>query len=62
MLNPSIGKLIASENNRYRLVLQVAKKARAITDQAREQGEIIIEKPVTLAMNEIAADYEDVQE
>lgn len=62
MLNPSIGKLITHENNRYRLVLKVAQKARTITDQAREAGEIIIEKPVTLAMNEIAADYEEVEE
>lgn len=54
MLNPSIGKLITKEDNRYRLVLEVAKQARKITDDARAEGEIIIEKPVTVAMNELA--------
>ncbi len=54
MLNSSIGKLIAKENNRYRLVLRIAKDARKITDKANEEHEIITEKPVTLAMNKIA--------
>lgn len=54
MLNPSIGKLITKENNRYRLVLRIAKDARKITDKANEDHEIITEKPVTLAMEKIA--------
>ena len=54
MLNPSIGKLITKENNRYRLVLRIAKDARKITDKANEDHEIITEKPVTLAMDKIA--------
>lgn len=56
MLNPSIGKLIAKENNRYRLVLRVAHEARRITDKARADGVELTEKPVTLAMDEIAAE------
>ena len=59
MLNPSIGKLINSNESRYKLVLDIAKKARNIAKQAEDNGEIIIEKPVTLAMNEMAADIED---
>ena len=54
MLNPSIGKLITKENNRYRLVLRIAKDARKITEKANEDHEIITEKPVTLAMEKIA--------
>ncbi len=54
MLNPSIGKLISKENNRYRLVLNVAKEAREITDKARADGVELVEKPVTLAMDKIA--------
>lgn len=59
MLNPAIGKLINSNESRYKLVLDIAKKARSIAKQAEENGEIIVEKPVTLAMNEMAADIED---
>ena len=59
MLNTSIGKLINSNESRYKLVLDIAKKARDIAKQAEDNGEIIIEKPVTLAMNEMAADIKD---
>ena len=54
MLNPAIGKLINSYKNRYELVLEIAKRARKISEKAENEGEIIIEKPVTLAMNELA--------
>ena len=54
MLNPAIGKLINKYENRYDLVLDIAKRARAISEKAEKDNEIIIEKPVTLAMNELA--------
>jgi len=54
MLNPAIGKLINTYENRYDLVLDIAKRARAISEKAERDNEIIIEKPVTLAMNELA--------
>lgn len=54
MLNPAIGKLINSYKNRYELVLEIAKRARKISEKAENEGEIIIEKPVTLAMNELS--------
>ena len=59
MLNPAIGKLINNTDSRYKLVLDIAKKAREIAKDAQDNGEIIIERPVTLAMNEMAADIED---
>lgn len=59
MLNPAIGKLIENTDSRYKLVLDIAKKARNIAETAEENGEIIVEKPVTLAMNEMAADIKD---
>ena len=46
MLNPAIGKLIESYENRYKLVIDVAKRAREISDRAEEN-------PITLAINEI---------
>lgn len=54
MLNPAIGKLINNCDNRYKLVKQIAKNARAISDEAEQKGEIIIEKPVTIAINKMA--------
>lgn len=54
MLNPAIGKLINNTDNRYKLVNQIAKKARTIADEAQEKEEIIIEKPVTIAINQMA--------
>ena len=56
MLNPAIGKLINNCDHRYKLVNQIAKKARAIADEAEQKNEIIIEKPVTIAINEMAED------
>mgnify|MGYP003475252101 CR=1 FL=1 len=47
MLDPAIGKLIENYENRYRLVVDVAKEAREIAKKAEERGEIIIEKTVS---------------
>lgn len=58
MLNPAIGKLISDYENRYDLVLDVAKRARKISEKAERDNEIIIEKPVTLAMNELAKEID----
>ncbi len=58
MLDPAIGKLIENYDNRYRLVIDVAKQARDIAGIAEEKGEIIIEKPVSLAIDKIAKDKE----
>ncbi len=59
MLNPAIGKLIKNSDSRYKLVLDVAKKARKIANDANENEEIITEKPVTLAMNEMSAEIDE---
>ena len=58
MLDPAIGKLIENYDNRYRLVIDVAKEARDISAAAEEKGEIIIEKTVSLAIDKIAKDKE----
>ena len=59
MLNPAIGKLIKSCESRYKLVLDVANKAREIAMEAESKKEIITEKTVTLAMNEMAANIDN---
>ncbi len=56
MLNPNIGKLIKNSENRYRLVLNVAKTARDISGEAAEKGEIIVEKPVSIAIDKLASE------
>ncbi len=52
MLNPDLRNVLKGKTSRYSLVLATAKRAREIAEEAEEKGEIIIEKPVTLAVNE----------
>ncbi len=54
MLNPAIGKLINDYENRYKLVHDVADKAREIAQKAEDEHEILVEKTVSLAINELA--------
>ena len=56
MLNPAIGKLIDSTENRYALVTQIANCAREISNEAEKNEEIILEKPVSIAINKIASE------
>lgn len=56
MLNPSIGKLIENYDNRYRLVTDIARCAREVSEDAEQQGEILIEKPVSIAINKLASE------
>lgn len=55
MLNPNIGKLIQNSNNRYRLVIDVAHTAREISGDFEKNGEITVEKPVSLAIDKLAS-------
>ncbi len=52
MLNPDLRNVLIGKTSRYSLVLATAKRAREIAEAAEEKGEIIVEKPVTLAVNE----------
>ncbi len=56
MLDPAIGKLIEHYDNRYKLVLTVARSARKIASIAETNKEIITEKPVSLAIDKLAAE------
>ncbi len=55
MLNPNIGKLISESENRYRLVLDVAKTAREVSAENEANGEISTEKPVSVAIDKLAS-------
>ena len=51
MLNPAIGKLIKAYKSRYQLVVDVAKYARVISEEAERDKVILDGKPVELALN-----------
>ena len=54
MLYPAMNKLTSYVPNRYMLVNVVARRARQIADAADAAGEPLGEKPVTMAINEVA--------
>ena len=54
MLYPAMNKLKSHIPNRYMLVNVVALRARQIADDAEEAGVQLDEKPVTLAIHEVA--------
>lgn len=54
MLDPSMGELKAHINNRYLLVNVTAQLAREISQKAEEEELTLDNKPVTIALHEIA--------
>ncbi len=54
MLYPPMSELLTYIDSRYLLVNVVARRARQIAIEAREFGEVLPEKPVTLAIREVA--------
>ena len=55
MLYPSMPELLDKVNSRYLLVNVVAKRAREISESAEENGESLDKKPVSQAIDEVAA-------
>lgn len=56
MLYPSINLIRQKADSRYTLVILAAKRARDIIDGKPKLTEVDIEKPVSIAANEIAED------
>ena len=54
MLYPAMNTLTSYVPNRYMLVNVVARRARQIAEMAEETGQPLTEKPVTLAIHEVA--------
>ena len=54
MLYPAMSKLNSYIHNRYMLVNVVARRARQIAEEAEVSGLHLEEKPVTLAIHEVA--------
>lgn len=53
MFNPDLSGVLQNHLSRYSLVTATAKRAREIAEEANEEGEILTEKPVSLALDEI---------
>lgn len=53
MFNPDLREILKNKTSRYSLVTAVAKRARELSGEAQENGEILDEKPVSLALDEI---------
>lgn len=55
MQKVSIDEMLSGKKSRYSLAIGVAKRAREIADEAELKGEILIEKPVNLAIKDFKA-------
>ena len=55
MLYPPVADMLKHVESRYLLVNVVAQRARQIATEAEALGEELIEKPVTIAIKEVAA-------
>lgn len=53
MLNPDLRGVLTNHISRYSLVTATAKRARDISQKIEDDKAIVIEKPVTLALEEI---------
>ena len=54
MLYPAMGELNAQIHNRYMLVNVVARRARQIAEAYEQANQKLDDKPVTIAINEVA--------
>ncbi len=48
----SIDEMLSGKKSRYSLVIGIAKRAREIASNAEQNGDILTEKPVNLAIND----------
>lgn len=61
MLDPPMKELLKQVPSRYQLVNVVAHEARQIASQAEDEGYPLEEKPVTLALQKVAAGEADIK-
>lgn len=62
MINIDLKPLLKGGISRYSLVVAVAKRSRQIADEAKENGEILVEKPVSLAIDDFLEDQYSIRE
>jgi DNA-directed RNA polymerase subunit omega len=56
MIYPSIDKLMKKADSKYTLVVAASKRARRIQDGAERLVQVVTNKNVTVALNEISED------
>ena len=62
MFNPDLSPILKDHLSRYSLVTATAKRAREISQEAEDNQEILIEKPVSLALEDfLEGRYEIVE-
>ncbi len=54
MLYPAVSELEKATKSRYALVLMIAKRARQLAEDAEKNKIELTDKPVTMAINDIA--------
>lgn len=62
MLKPVVDSVIEKAPSRYALVIGVAKRARDIVEKARAAEEILVEKPVGIAVEQLMAHQYEIVE
>lgn len=55
MLRPAVSQIISKNDSCYSLVIAVAKRAREISQNLYENSQILEEKPVKTAVEELAS-------
>lgn len=55
MLKPSANIITTPHQSYYSLVIAVAKRAREIAQDAERQGDILVDKPVDMAVQDFVA-------
>ncbi len=56
MLKPSENMIRTPHESAYSLVIAVAKRARQIAEEAEEEGEVLTDKPVDMAVQDFVHD------
>ncbi len=62
MINVDLKDLLKDGISRYSLVVGVAKRSRELSDEAKENGEILVDKPVSLAVEDLLDGYYTIKE
>lgn len=62
MLKPSANIIKTPHKSYYSLVIAVAKRAREIAEEAENDGKILIDKPVDLAVQDFVNDKYEIIE
>ncbi len=55
-------ELLANNDNKYELVLKVARRAKLLKDDIQRDGSIEVNKPIPLAINELLQEAREAED